>query len=133
MSSALLPARPGGLPRTIPCPRGCTKPPCLNPSRGCAANCAGADVYIVTVPTPVDADRNPDLGPLLDATRMIARAIDPARRPTIVYESTVYPGVTEEICGGLLEEQGTRSPNSPCTARLSMASLWTVAVPCRFG
>jgi UDP-N-acetyl-D-galactosamine dehydrogenase len=40
------------------------------------------------------------------ATRMIAKAIDPARRPTIIYESTVYPGVTEEICGGELERVG---------------------------
>jgi UDP-N-acetyl-D-galactosamine dehydrogenase len=59
----------------------------------------GADVYIVTVPTPVDSANHPDLTALLAATRMIAAAIDPARRPTIVYESTVYPGVTEDVCG----------------------------------
>jgi UDP-N-acetyl-D-glucosamine/UDP-N-acetyl-D-galactosamine dehydrogenase len=66
-------------------------------------DCAGADVYIVTVPTPVDKANHPDLGAVIAATRMIAALIDPARRPTIVYESTVYPGVTEEICGPEIE------------------------------
>ena len=70
------------------------------------ADCRGADIYIVTVPTPVDGDNRPDLGAVLAATRMIAGAIDPAKRPTIVYESTVYPGVTEEICGRELERVG---------------------------
>jgi UDP-N-acetyl-D-galactosamine dehydrogenase len=65
--------------------------------------CAGADVYIVTVPTPVDQANRPDLGAVMAATRMVAGAIDPARRPTIVYESTVYPGVTEELCGPEIE------------------------------
>src|SRR3990170_5836486 len=70
------------------------------------ADCRGADIYIVTVPTPVDDANQPDLGAVLSATRMIAGAIDPSRRPTIIYESTVYPGVTEEICGGELERVG---------------------------
>jgi UDP-N-acetyl-D-glucosamine/UDP-N-acetyl-D-galactosamine dehydrogenase len=65
--------------------------------------CVGADFYIVTVPTPVDENNAPDLRAVLAATRMVATAIDPARRPTIVYESTVYPGVTEEICGPEIE------------------------------
>ena len=69
-------------------------------------DCRGADFYIVTVPTPVDAGNQPDLSAVLAATRMIALAIDPARRPTIIYESTVYPGVTEEICGGEIERVG---------------------------
>ncbi|HET9813138.1 MAG TPA: nucleotide sugar dehydrogenase [Sphingomicrobium sp.] len=64
---------------------------------------AGADIYIVTVPTPVDDARRPDLGAVLEATRTIARLIDPTKRPTIVYESTVYPGVTEELCGPEIE------------------------------
>jgi UDP-N-acetyl-D-galactosamine dehydrogenase len=71
-------------------------------SRG--EDCRGADLYIVTVPTPVDSDNRPDLGPLEAATRSVAALIDPARRPVIVYESTVYPGVTEEICGPLIEQ-----------------------------
>ena len=69
-------------------------------------DCRGADIYIVTVPTPVDSDNRPDLSALLSATRMIGAAIDPQRRPTIIYESTVYPGVTEEICGGEIERAG---------------------------
>ena len=69
-------------------------------------DCRGAGIYIVTVPTPVDDRNQPDLSAVLSATRMIAEVIDPARRPTIIYESTVYPGVTEEICGAELERAG---------------------------
>jgi UDP-N-acetyl-D-galactosamine dehydrogenase len=68
-----------------------------------ADECSGADVFIVTVPTPVDEHNHPDLGAVLAATRTIAGLIDPAKRPTIVFESTVYPGVTEEICGPEIE------------------------------
>jgi UDP-N-acetyl-D-galactosamine dehydrogenase len=67
------------------------------------ADCAGADVFIVAVPTPVDASNRPDLSALLSATRMIAGIINAADRPTIIYESTVYPGVTEDICGPEIE------------------------------
>jgi UDP-N-acetyl-D-galactosamine dehydrogenase len=63
-----------------------------------------ADLYIVTVPTPVDGECKPDLGPVIGATRSVAGLLDPSRRPVVVYESTVYPGVTEEICGPLIEE-----------------------------
>src|SRR5687768_8577118 len=70
---------------------------------GDADDCAGADIYIVTVPTPVDEANRPDLGPLIGATRSVAALLDPARKPVIVYESTVYPGVTEETCGPLIE------------------------------
>jgi UDP-N-acetyl-D-galactosamine dehydrogenase len=69
-----------------------------------SAECAGADVYIVTVPTPVDADNQPDLSPVIGATRSVAKLLDPAKKAIVVYESTVYPGVTDEICGPLLEE-----------------------------
>ena len=65
--------------------------------------CAGADVYIVTVPTPVDKQNRPDLAAVMSATHIVAKALDAARRPTIVYESTVYPGVTEDICGPEIE------------------------------
>ncbi len=75
---------------------------------GTASDAQAADIYIVTVPTPVDADNRPDLGALLSATGMIARAIDPAKRSTIIYESTVYPGVTEEVCGRALEDAGLK-------------------------
>src|SRR4030095_1027034 len=72
-------------------------------------DCRGADMYIVAVPTPVDEANRPDLGAVLAATGMIASVADPQRRPTIVYESTVYPGVTEEICGTALEAAGLGS------------------------
>jgi UDP-N-acetyl-D-galactosamine dehydrogenase len=67
------------------------------------SDCAGADVFIVTVPTPVDGDNRPDLSPVISATESVAKMLDPARKPVIVYESTVYPGVTDDICGPLLE------------------------------
>jgi UDP-N-acetyl-D-galactosamine dehydrogenase len=63
----------------------------------------GADVYIVTAPTPVDQANRPDLAPLLAATESVARMIDPGRKTIVIYESTVYPGVTEDLCGPLIE------------------------------
>jgi UDP-N-acetyl-D-galactosamine dehydrogenase len=63
----------------------------------------GADVYIVTAPTPVDQANRPDLSPLLAATETVAGLIDGARPTIVVYESTVYPGVTEDLCGPLIE------------------------------
>jgi UDP-N-acetyl-D-galactosamine dehydrogenase len=65
--------------------------------------CGGADVYIVSVPTPVDEQNRPDLSAVVAATMIVAEAIDPAVRPTVVYESTVYPGVTEDLCGPEIE------------------------------
>ncbi len=69
---------------------------------GSAQAARGADVYVVTVPTPVDSANRPDLGPLLAATETVAGLIDPATPATIVYESTVYPGVTEDVCGPVI-------------------------------
>ena len=66
----------------------------------------GAEVFIVTVPTPVDRRNEPDLGPILSASRTVAAMIDPARPALVVFESTVYPGVTEDICGPVLESAG---------------------------
>lgn len=70
-----------------------------------SADCPPADAYIVTVPTPIDADNQPDLTPVIGATKMVGTMIKGAlQKPVIIYESTVYPGVTEDICGPLLEE-----------------------------
>ena len=66
------------------------------------ADLRGCTFFIVAVPTPIDTDRRPDLGPLLAATRTVGSAIAPGA--VVVYESTVYPGVTEERCGPLLAE-----------------------------
>lgn len=68
------------------------------------ANIKGADIFIVTVPTPVDDNNQPDLRPVLSATRTVAPLLDAANTPIVVYESTVYPGVTEDICGPELEK-----------------------------
>ena len=59
------------------------------------------NVYIVTVPTPVDEFNKPDLKPLLNATRTIGALIK--KNDIVIYESTVYPGCTEEECVPLLE------------------------------
>ena len=63
----------------------------------------GLDVYIVTAPTPVDTANRPDLSPLLRAAEAVGQLIDGKRRPIIVFESTVWPGVTEDICGPAIE------------------------------
>ncbi len=68
------------------------------------ADLAPADVYIVTVPTPVDADNRPDLSILQGASRMVGGMLAAERRPIVCFESTVYPGVTEDVCGPILED-----------------------------
>ena len=61
-----------------------------------------AKFHIVAVPTPINQDKTPDLKPVIGATEAIARNL--AKGSIIVYESTVYPGTTEEICIPILEE-----------------------------
>ncbi len=58
---------------------------------------AGSDIFIVTVPTPVDSDNKPDLGALIDACRIVGKGLK--KGAIVVFESTVYPGVTEDVCG----------------------------------
>jgi UDP-N-acetyl-D-galactosamine dehydrogenase len=77
------------------------------------ARCPPADFYIVTVPTPIDAANRPDLSLVEAASRAVAAmlpaAVAEGRAPVVVYESTVYPGVTEEICAPILAaESGLR-------------------------
>jgi len=60
-----------------------------------------ANVYIVTVPTPIDASKRPDLGPLLGASETVGKVLK--RGDIVIYESTVYPGATEEDCVPVLE------------------------------
>jgi UDP-N-acetyl-D-galactosamine dehydrogenase len=62
----------------------------------------GADFHIVTVPTPIDASKQPDLAPLKGASETIGRTLK--RGDIVVYESTVFPGVTEDICVPVLEK-----------------------------
>ncbi|MDB4576397.1 nucleotide sugar dehydrogenase [bacterium] len=61
------------------------------------------DVYIVTVPTPIDQSKRPDLTPLEAASRLIGQFISPGN--VVIYESTVYPGCTEEVCLPIVEQQ----------------------------
>lgn len=61
-----------------------------------------ASFYVIAVPTPIDQHNEPDLTPLLLATRTVASVLNPG--DYVVYESTVYPGCTEEDCVPLLEE-----------------------------
>lgn len=63
---------------------------------------ADCTVYIITVPTPLDAQKNPDLSFLLAASRMVAKQLK--KGDIVIYESTVYPGCTEEDCVPVLEE-----------------------------
>ena len=69
----------------------------------------GLDVYIVTVPTPVDRWNRPDLRPMMGATTSLAPLLK--KGSIVVYESTVYPGVTEEICLPLLAEGSGLAPH----------------------
>jgi len=67
----------------------------------------GRTIYIITVPTPVDEANQPDLGPLRSACAIVGAALargTTAETPLVVFESTVYPGVTEEVCGPALAE-----------------------------
>ena len=66
-------------------------------------------IYIVTVPTPIDAFKAPDLRPLLAATKMIGQILKP--QDLVIYESTVYPGCTEEDCVPVLERYSGLSFN----------------------
>jgi len=60
------------------------------------------NVYIVTVPTPIDEFKTPDLSPLRAASKMLGEILK--KGDTVIYESTVYPGCTEEVCVPLLEQ-----------------------------
>jgi UDP-N-acetyl-D-galactosamine dehydrogenase len=65
------------------------------------ADLAGCNLFIVTVPTPIDAHRRPDLTPLIKASETVGKVLK--RGDIVVYESTVYPGATEEDCVPVLE------------------------------
>ncbi|HZM37370.1 MAG TPA: nucleotide sugar dehydrogenase [Burkholderiales bacterium] len=67
-----------------------------------AAELARADFVIVAVPTPINAARQPDLGPLVSASEAVGRSMKAGA--TVIYESTVYPGATEEACVPVLEK-----------------------------
>jgi UDP-N-acetyl-D-galactosamine dehydrogenase len=66
------------------------------------ASLVGRDIYIVTVPTPVDSSMEPDLSAIRSASKMLGHTL--RQGSIVVYESTVYPGVTEDVCGPILEQ-----------------------------
>ncbi len=74
---------------------------------GDAGDLPAADFYIITVPTPIDRANNPDLSIVESASRSVGRllpaAVAAGKKPIIIYESTVYPGVTEDICAPIIE------------------------------
>jgi UDP-N-acetyl-D-galactosamine dehydrogenase len=66
------------------------------------ADLKGVTMFVVCVPTPIDHERRPDFRPLVSASRTVGRSL--SKGAVVVYESTVYPGATEDICGPVLEE-----------------------------
>ena len=66
---------------------------------------ADSNIFIITVPTPINKKKQPDLSHLLSATKMVAKALK--RGDMVIYESTVYPGCTEEDCVPVLEKIST--------------------------
>ena len=62
---------------------------------------AGCNVFVVTVPTPIDRQKRPDMSALFAASRTVGAALKPGG--VVIYESTVYPGATEEVCIPVLE------------------------------
>ena len=62
---------------------------------------SSSNVYIITVPTPIDSSNRPDLSPLVSASSVVGKALN--KGDIVIYESTVYPGVTEEVCVPALE------------------------------
>ena len=68
---------------------------------------ASADYVIVAVPTPIDNAKNPDLTPVVRATETIAPNLKPGA--IVIYESTVYPGVTDEVCAPILERLSSKT------------------------
>ena len=76
-----------------------------------AAELKTCNVFIVTMPTPVDHDKRPDFTPLIKASETVGRALKPG--DTVIYESTVYPGATEEICVPVLERPNPHARGLP--------------------
>jgi UDP-N-acetyl-D-galactosamine dehydrogenase len=74
-----------------------------------AADLRSAQIYIVTVPTPVDQANRPDMTPLVKASETVGKVLKPG--DIVIYESTVYPGATEEVCVPVLEKFSTLNFN----------------------
>ena len=66
-------------------------------------NLAECNIYIITVPTPINKAKYPDLSPLISASKTVGKYLKTC--DIVVYESTVYPGATEEVCVPILEAE----------------------------
>ena len=71
---------------------------------------AKSNFYIITVPTPVDKNNKPDLNPIISASELIGRYLK--KNDIVIYESTVFPGCTEQVCVPVLEKQSNLKYNS---------------------
>lgn len=65
-----------------------------------------ANIFIITVPTPIDENNLPDMSPLVNASKMLSKILK--KDDIVIYESTVYPGATEEVCVPELEQSGLK-------------------------
>ena len=80
----------------------------INLLEGCKLSSSEEDlkdrnIFIVTVPTPINLDKTPDLNPIIKSSELVGKYI--SKGSIIIYESTVYPGVTDDICTPILENQ----------------------------
>ena len=69
-----------------------------------------SNIYIVTVPTPVEGNNTPNLEPLLSASAMVGELL--IKNDLVIFESTVFPGCTEQVCVPVLEEKSNLANNS---------------------
>ncbi|MBN2700392.1 MAG: Vi polysaccharide biosynthesis UDP-N-acetylglucosamine C-6 dehydrogenase TviB [Methylohalobius sp. ZOD2] len=74
-----------------------------------AEDLAQCNVFVVTVPTPIDHHKRPDLSPLISASRTVGKLLKP--NDVVIYESTVYPGATEEVCVPILAQESNLTFN----------------------
>ena len=75
------------------------------------------NIFIITVPTPINKDKTPDLNPIILSSEQIGKIMQ--KGSIVIYESTVYPGVTDEICTPILENQSNLSWNKDCSTGYS--------------
>ena len=100
-----------------------------------AAELRKADFIVVAVPTPVDEAHQPDFSPLLSASASVGANLK--RGATIVFESTVYPGATEEICVPVIEQHSkmtwssSREPRKRCSPSLVASPTPSRRATCR--
>jgi UDP-N-acetyl-D-galactosamine dehydrogenase len=73
----------------------------------------GCNIFIITVPTPINKDKTPNLEPIISASQLVGSIIQ--KNSIVIYESTVYPGVTDEVCTPILE----RASNLTCNKEFS--------------